>query len=159
MRLGLLPSQQRALQRTLKKARAFDRFRQRTRRQFLWFGALASVATVGAFLGGRRTAGPADVAPKAGSSAIDPRLALAHRLASRSDADLWDGAATFLVVLDANRSDRALWMGFARLARMAIERDGVDATRLAQRLLRSAEAATLPEFVVPLLGPLRERAR
>src|SRR5690606_33430214 len=93
------------------------------------------------------------------SHTIDPRLALAHRLASRSDADLWDGAATFLVVLDANRSDRALWMGFARLARMAIERDGVDATRLAQRLLRSAEAATLPEFVVPLLGPLRERAR
>ena len=41
MRQGFLPGQQRALRQAFKKADAFDRFRQRTRRSFLGLGLLA----------------------------------------------------------------------------------------------------------------------
>jgi len=151
MRLGLLPSQQRELRRAFKKARALDGFRQRTRRQFAAGGVLAFATTVGAFFFGRwRGRSEGEALP-----ALDERVALGRRLATASDQALWDGAATFLVVLDSHPNDPLLWAGFARLARMVLERRDQQGTALGRRLLKSADAAGAPEFAAPFVAPLR----
>jgi hypothetical protein len=53
MRLGLLPSQQRALDQAFKKARKFDDFRGPTRRRFLALGVAACGASLATFFAGR----------------------------------------------------------------------------------------------------------
>ncbi|MEZ5965844.1 MAG: hypothetical protein R3F56_18560 [Planctomycetota bacterium] len=141
-----------------RKARALDGFRSRTRRQFAVAGLLGFASAVGAFFLGR-TAAPESQVPGSQPPNPDPRLALGYRLASASDQDLFEAAATFLVVLDGNRRDAALWTGWSRLARMATERSDVTRAALAKRLLKSAAAAPVPAFVDPLVSRLRQRAR
>jgi len=57
MRLGLLPSHKRELQRAFKKADAFDHFRQRTRRAFLGLWGLAVGGSGLSFFAGCKVAG------------------------------------------------------------------------------------------------------
>lgn len=108
MRLGLLPSQRRELDKAFKKARAFDRFRQRTRRSFVALGALAFGGTVGGFWAGqsmpRETNVPASQTP-------DWLMELAVGPASALRAQ----AVHVVAALETADSDHPLWLAYHRL--------------------------------------------
>lgn len=158
MRLGLLPSQKRELQRAFKKADAFDHFRQRTRRTFLGVGALAVALGVGGFAAGRMT-GAGRLADR--DAVADPKLTArrdqARRLATQPDSILRRDHATFLLILDAVGDDEALWVGFARLGNMALQGEGD--RQLMARLLTTARARRRPAYLDPLVETLRDRVR
>ncbi|MEZ5963848.1 MAG: hypothetical protein R3F56_08395 [Planctomycetota bacterium] len=149
MRLGLLPSQKRELDRAFKKAKAFDRFRVRTRRAFLGLGLGAVVGCAGAYWLGCRSA-------TAKVDAWHARLPWAREFARQPIEVMVTGASTFLGVLqNAGHDDPELWRGFARLAQHALSRDDDQARLLRKRLL------TVCEVVPPLpeQAPLVERLR
>ena len=160
MRLGLLPSQQRYLDQTFKKARAFDHFRQRTRRAFLGLGALALGLGIGGFAAGRASGGGSS---RLGSGEVDPRLATkldqARRLAAQTDEILRRDHATFLLVLDAVGDDETLWVGFARLANMALATKNAVDRQLAERLLATSRAASRPAHLNSLVEALQGHVR
>src|SRR5690606_20930272 len=118
MRLGLLPSQQRALRKTMKKARKFDDFRARTRRHFLALGIVAGSASVASFFVGRGTSSE----PAADSALPLPLLRQAHRLTVGSIDELLADYATLLLALERRPNDPVLTAGFARLVDGAVER-------------------------------------
>ena len=150
MRLGMLPSQQRALSQGFKKARKFDEFRGRTRRGFLLMAVAGCGASVAAFFVGHGSAAkprPAQV-PEAA-------LTQARKLAVGPLADLVASHPTFLLVLERAGDDVALWAGYARLVDVAVqERHAI----LARHLLESSAAA--PPTLTPmhsLLQPIAQR--
>jgi hypothetical protein len=110
MRSGMLPSQQRALRRAFKKADAFDHFRTRTRRAFLGLGSLAAALGLGGLLVGRASV----------SDARAPRSDAYRELALAPLDDLRSAHLGFLAALEEAPDDRALWVGFERLAQVAL---------------------------------------
>ncbi|HLU37983.1 MAG TPA: hypothetical protein VK081_01280 [Planctomycetota bacterium] len=153
MRLGLLPSQQRALQqKSWKKARKFDQFRARTRRNFLALGLIGCAATVSSFFVGRSTSGSREPRLPAGLPEVAVQRARAWA-AGPIDA-LAASYATFLVVFERVPDDPALIAGYARLAEFAMQHQ--DRT-LARHLAESG--AVLPETLHPLRAALQAAAR
>lgn len=149
MRQGLLPSQQRVLEQTFKKAKAFDRFRERTRRTFIGLGLAALAASGTAYWLGRHSA----------ASALDAwqaRLPWAREFARQPIEVMVTGASTFLGVLqNAGGDDPDLWRGFARLAEHALALPDTQGTLLRQRLRTACDTVPpLPEY-----APLVERLR
>ena len=129
MRLGMLPGQQRALQRAFKKADKFDHFRSRTRRAFVWGGVAAIASAAGTFWVGVRT-GMAATGHNPPATA-HPGQSVARNLAAASDADLLRDRLTFLQRLELAPEDSVAWIGFRRLAGMAVAgRDRALAARL-----------------------------
>lgn len=153
MRLGVLPGQQRELRRAFKKAKAFDTFRRRTRRQFIALGLLGVAGSAVAFVAGRRTV-PAVRAASTGP--WHARLPWARAFAREPIETMVQGASTFLGVLqNAGQEDPVLWQGFARLAEHALSRHDERAAVLRSRLLLVCDAVPpLPEWV-----PVVERLR
>lgn len=129
MRLGILPSQQRALQQALKKARKFDDFRTRTRRGFLLAALGGCGASAAMFFLGRATAGSLATTEPAPS----PALAPARKLATGPLSELVAAYPTFLLMLERAGADRTVWIGYARLVDVAVQRrDQIMARHLLQ---------------------------
>jgi len=141
----------------LKKADAFDHFRQRTRRRFLAILGLSVPLAAGAgfALAHWSMGSPRKRLPDPVDARVVERLEWAHRLANGPDGALLAASTTFLMVLDRCGGDVALWRGFARLVRMA-EADGQERRALAARLLVSAEAQELPVELRGCEARLRE---
>lgn len=147
MRLGVLPSRQRALQQAVRKARKFDEFRSRTRRGFVLTALGGLSASVGAFFLGRSAAAPAVGLPQP----LNDEVRLLRRWATGPLANLVSAYPTFLLLLERN-GDAPSFAGYARLVDVAVERD--DAT-LARHLLQSAttapsELASLTRLLEPV---------
>ncbi|MEZ5963844.1 MAG: hypothetical protein R3F56_08375 [Planctomycetota bacterium] len=159
MRLGLLPSQKRELDRAFKKAKAFDRFRVRTRRAFLGLGLGAVGTGVLGFWVGRDLADarPETTDDAAGSSS--PRIAIARRLASASDEQLWRERHTFLLALDECRGDPEAWVGFRRLGAMALARSDESRRVACARLVKTGERAPGRADFGDLMERLRRAAQ
>jgi hypothetical protein len=160
MRPGLFPSQQRALQKALKKAEKFDHFRQRTRRTFCLLLVGAAAATVGSFYAGQVVG--RRVSPRAGhaeetdrAAFLRQQLPLAHRLARSTDRELEAGYATFLLVMSGTGGDDVLWHGYERLGALALARADERGREIADGLVRAASMLTVPERLQPLLARLR----
>ncbi|MEZ5963853.1 MAG: hypothetical protein R3F56_08420 [Planctomycetota bacterium] len=151
MRLGILPGQQRVLQRALKKARKFDDFRGRTRRGFVLTTLGGLGASIGTFFVGRYMAGRAESAPSPAIVGDE----LSQRLATGSIDDLVSAYPTFLLLLERNPSSAAAFAGYARLVDAAVRNE--DRT-LARHLVESA--ATAPSRfsgLADLLRPILRR--
>ncbi len=134
MRPGMFPSQQRAMRQAFKKADKFDHFRARTRRSLVLGGVASVAAAVGAFWAGTRMGGAA-APPDADSH---PRRQIVHRLAAATDPDLWQQRHTFLQALEEVGGDQAGWVGFRRLAEMALV-VGPTEQVLAARMLKTLQ--------------------
>ena len=155
MRLGMLPGQQRALQRAFKKADKFDHFRSRTRRAFVGGGIAAIAAAATTFWVGMRVGGGRTTAPDA-TTKVPPRQPLARKLAAASDADLLRAQNTFLQKLELAPEDSIAWIGFRRLAGMAGARND---RVLAARLLLTLNLAREDSEVGDLAADLRQLAK
>lgn len=133
MRTGLLPSQQRALQRAFKKADKFDHFRQHTRRSLLAAGCAALCGAFGAYWMGANsaTSGNGSAPPSE-----HPRLIIVRRLAAATDDSLWAQRATFLQAADEVGGSESGWLGMRRLAKMTLATGREDKV-FAARLLKS----------------------
>ena len=143
MRLGMLPSQKRALQRAFKKADKFDHFRSRTRRTFVGGGVAAIAAAATSFWVGMRT-GRGEAKPVVVTS---PRQQLARRIAASSDSDLMRDRFALLQGLEMTPNDPVAWGGFRRLARMATEsQDGALAARLLLTLKMAQPSAEVDDL-------------
>lgn len=128
MRSGMLPSQQRALRRVFKKADAFDHFRTRTRRAFFGLGSLAAALGLGGVFVGRATL--SDTSARQFDRYRELALAPLDQLRSAHLA--------FLGALEQNPDDRTLWVGFERLAQLALSQPTeVDLLRRLRATLRS----------------------
>lgn len=128
MRLGMLPSHKRALERAFRKAEKFDTFRARTRRTFVAGGLAAIAAAATSFWAGNQTG---RAIPR-GTAALTVHQAHARRIAAASDEALLRERLSLLQALEDATNDPVAWMGFRRLAGIAV------ATRdqaLAKRLL------------------------
>lgn len=121
MRLGLLPSQQRELDKAFKKARAFDRFRRSSRRAFVGMLGVSVGALVGGVWLGRRTAhfGRApEVEPPELEVGVD--LAPLHALALGPADDLERRAMHLVDGLRRYPTDERLCLGTQRLITIAL---------------------------------------
>ncbi len=133
MRTGLLPSQQRALQKAFKKADKFDHFRQRTRRSLIAAGCAALCGAFGAYWLGSNSA----VSDSGGARPSEhPRLIIVRRLAATPDDSLWAQRATFLQAADEVGGSESGWLGMRRLATMTLTKGREDKV-FAARLLKS----------------------
>lgn len=141
MRLGLLPSQKRALDRAFKKADAFDHFRARTRRAFLGLGFAAGVTGVIGFFVGRGTGRAHDDPVGPVDSNESPRLAVARRLAAAPDEQLWRERNTFLLAIEESGGDAEAWVGFRRLSSMVLGQPEPLRREVAMRLLKTSAHA------------------
>ena len=160
MRLGLLPSQKRALDQAFKKARAFDRFRQRTRRAFLGLGLLGVCAGVGGFVLGRSWQSEPDQGrPDAEIRARwQAKLPWAQTYGEQPIATLSASYATFLMVIQMTGGDDRTWRGFARLAEHALSAADSD-PNLGRALLQTSRFAPPPEWLRPLVDQLAKTQR
>lgn len=151
MRQGFLPGQQRALRQAFRKADAFDRFRQRTRRAFFGMGLLALGTGASGFVAGRQTRHreqPADSAP----TTLD---AVALGPLPKLVADY----PSVLAAIETGQATEALWLGFERLLLLSLSAtEGVRAT-LARDLLLTARHAEPPAHLREYVRVLGERSR
>lgn len=138
MGLGLLPSQQRELDRAFKKAKAFDRFRVRPRRAFLGLGLGAGGTGLLGLLVGRGTGGERGEVAALGEAAENPRLQVARRLAAAPDEQLWRERHTFLLALEESGGDGDAWVGFRRLGGLALGQAEPVRRQAATRLLKAS---------------------
>ena len=136
MRLGLLPGQQRLLAKTMRKARAFDRFRKRTRRHFVFGGLLAAAASAGSFVAGARI-GTSDRAHEP-DAPTDPRLAWLRALARGPLEELERREMHLVSAVEQGVLDDTLAYGVQRLVAVSLTNPGNQVlrarlTRLLQR--------------------------
>jgi hypothetical protein len=131
MRLGLLPSQQRALDKAFKKARLFDNFRRRTRRQLLAAGAFGILATITGFWAGRYSA-----TTESNESATD-RHAWVRSIANSPIATLRPQAMHLFEALTSVTGDDPLWGAYHRLVAYALQHPEDETLR---RQLKKASA-------------------
>ena len=144
MRLGMLPSQKRALQRAFKKADKFDHFRSRTRRTFIGGGVAAIAAAAASFWVGMRTGRAEPAIPVAATS---PRQQMARRIAASSDSELMRDRFALLQGLEMTPNDPVAWVGFRRLAGMAAaSQDRNLATRLLLTLRLAHPSAEIDDL-------------
>jgi hypothetical protein len=153
MRQGFLPGQQRELRRAFRKADAFDRLRQRTRRQFLAMLGLSMAAGVGGVFAGR--------ASRLTTSTEPPRskeLSALHELALGPIANLERRAMHLIDGLRQHPADEKLGYGAQRLVTVAMVH--ADNQVLRVRLLNLLpEAASFPLPVRQTLEQLAEFVR
>lgn len=117
MRQGFLPSQRRELRRAFKKAQAFDRFRQRTRRGFLGMLGFAAVAGAGGVWAGRATSPRAPSEP----NALQPEdLVHLHDLAFGPIENLERRAMHVVDGIRRHPGDERLGYGIQRLITVAL---------------------------------------
>ncbi len=159
MRLGMLPSQKRALARAFRKADKFDHFRQRTRRTLLFGGVGALFAAAGSFWAGAslgRPEPPMSVPP----ASVSPRLGAVHRIAAEPDAEFWSHRFTFLAALEESGGDAVGGVALRRLTTLTLAR-GSDERALAFRILRTLDTTqALPvEFCADLIARLQPLLR
>jgi hypothetical protein len=142
MRLGLLPGQQRVLDQAFKKARAFDRFRQRTRRTVLATAGGGLLLGVAAFFAGR------SVVEAPVPQTTHPMDALALGDAQRLQARAID----LLAEVEMGRGTPSLWVGVERLILCAMLAD--DASPLRTRVLALRALPSLPPAIATALTKL-----
>jgi hypothetical protein len=153
MRPGLFPSQQRAIRQAFKKAEKLDHFRQRTRRAFLGLGALALGMGVGGYAVGKLMSSP--VTRLGHDPRLTSRVDQGRRMAAQPDPILRRDHATLLLIIEGVGADDAMWVGFARLAHMALANQDAEDRQLARRLLTTAEQVSPPAYLQPLVESLR----
>jgi hypothetical protein len=135
MRLGLMPQQKRALDKAFRKARAFDRFRVRTRRSFLALGVLSIGGAAAAFVVGRASA------PAAAGEPAGTRDAWIDGLARGPLAALRAQAPHVVAALESCAPDDPLWIAFHRLAEIAIANPADETLRRQLRKLGARDNA------------------
>lgn len=148
MRLGLLPSQQRALDQAFKKARAFDTFRSRTRRSMLAAAAAGLVTSVASFFVGQSTADESSQ-----RRPDHPMDALALGEIDRLEARALD----LLAEAETGRATPITWIGVERLLLRAISDDSKRSLRT--RLLALRSLPDLPKAVSMALNSLAAQTR
>lgn len=155
MRQGLFPGQMEMLRELARKGLDAER---RTRRNLI--ASVLACAGVGtsAFVIGRHQGEAANPV-----RLLDPRLLArrdqARRLAAQPDAVLRRDHATFLLIFEGTGSDDGLWIGFARLANMALADPSAAGHQLARRLLTTTSTVAPPDHLTPLIHRLREFVR
>ncbi len=112
MRSGLFPSQKRELDKAFKKARAFDRFRPRTRRNLIGLALLGLAGTVTGFWAGSRSQPASGNNPRASPWVMS--------LVAAPLATLREQAVHVAYALETAPSDDRLWSAFHRLAAYAL---------------------------------------
>ena len=80
-------------------------------------------------------------------------------MAARSDEILRRDHATFLLILEGVGGDAALWVGFERLANMALDGSTEGDRQLALRLLTTTRSVTPPGNLAELVGRLENLVR
>jgi len=144
------------MDRAFKKARAFDRFRVRTRRAFFGLGlGAAMTGALGYWFGSR--GGSAE----RGHDGVlaHPRLAIARRLAAASDQQLWRERYTFLAALEESGGDAASWVGVQRLGHLTLAQSDPDRRAMAERLLKTSARLPFEDDDAGLRSRLVEAAR
>ena len=157
MRPGLFPSQQRALEQAFKKARALDRFRQKTRRSFILGGfAAIGAATTTFFLGARYTGTAAQRGPQP-LTQPDATLSALHGLALGPLDQLEAQEMHVVRAYEANVLDDKLAYGVQRLVALSLSKPTNEVLRV--RLVRLISKVDLPEHVRSSLDLLKTAAK
>ena len=154
MRLGMFPSQQEAFKRALELAREQGAARANRR---------AFVVATGAFLVGGITGlaiGPfvsSRASRDSGTTTIDAELAMLHQLAMGPLDKLEAAAASLTARIELHGGDPTLWLGYERLALLALASG--DRLALARALVAMTKARAVPNALAPLVQRLRETYR
>ncbi|HLU38663.1 MAG TPA: hypothetical protein VK081_04710 [Planctomycetota bacterium] len=150
MRLGLLPGQRKQLAKLVKKAHAFDRFRQRTRRAFFLVILGGASATIAGFAAGKSVGtGARDDATKPGHPLDEIALGPIERLEARS--------LDVLAAIETGRETPALWIGVERLALRALAEPARANAR--RRLHALASTVRVPESLRSTFAAIAESVR
>lgn len=147
MRLGLFPGQQEFLRKAVRDA---DKYRG-ARRRFLAIFGVGVVGAAGAgYLGGR--ASSASAKPSEPPKDREARLLEdMKRIATGAMKELVERHAPFLACLDDHPEELLLWLGFERLAQLALLDARAD---LRSRLLITARAKRVPESFTSIVARL-----